>query len=463
MKRRLAAPILVLVLASLMAAPSGAATSSTDWPAYLFGPRHPSTSASTLITPANAGSLVKAWSFTSPKPTMSGQPSGGFVASPIVSGGRVFIGSNTGVFYALNETTGAIAWSRFLGFVPRSTCNARGIASTATVAVDPVTFKSTVYVSSGDGYLFALDAATGSVVWKSVIALQSATQNDYFDWSSPTVANGSVYIGVSSQCDTPLIRGGIKRYDQATGALAAEYFSVPSGAIGASVWSSVAVTATAVYVTTGNVKPGSITGDAYAIVKLDPFTLVRKGKYTVPGGDRVPDSDFGGSPTVFPSGGVQTVGACNKGGFFYAVRASDMSLRWKVRVGNGSPEGTSSCLAAAVWDGSRLFLAGPTTSITGTTYPGSVLRVDPLTGASIWQTGVGGAVIGTPSLNGSGVIAVPIYSNDATQSGTVLVNATDGSIVRFIAGGKQFAQPTFAGGYLFTAAQSGPVTAWKLP
>ena len=463
MKRRLVFPLLALVLASLMAAPSAVATSSTDWPAYLFGPRHPSKSASALITPANAGSLVKAWTFTSPKPTMTGQPSGGFVASPIVYGGKVFIGSNTGVFFALNETTGAVIWSRFLGFVPKSTCNARGIASTATVAVDPVTLKPTVYVSSGDGYLFALDAATGTVVWKSVIALQSATQNDYFDWSSPTVANGSVYIGVTSQCDTPLIRGGVKRYDQATGALASEYFSVPDGAIGASVWSSVAVTATAVYVTTGNVSPGDIEGDAYSIVKLDPVTLVRKAKYTVPGGDRVPDSDFGGSPTVFPAGGVQTVGACNKGGFFYAVRTSDMSLRWKVRAGNGSPEGTSSCLAAAIWDGSRLFLAGPTTTITGTTYPGSVLRVDPLTGVLQWQTGVGGAVIGTPSINGSGVIAVPIWSNDTTRAGTYLLNATDGSIVRFILGGKQFAQPTFAGSYLFTATMGGQVTAWKLP
>ena len=76
---------------------------------------------------------------------------------------------------------------------------------------------------------------------------------------------------------------------------------------------------------------------------------------------------------------------------------------------------------------------------------------------------MGGAIIGTPSINGSGVIAVPIYASDVSQSGTALLNATDGSILRFIPGGKQFAQPTFAGGYLFTGTQSGPVIAWKLP
>jgi outer membrane protein assembly factor BamB len=459
--RRLVPVVLALAVTSV-AAPSLAAGSPSDWPAYLFGPTHPSTSASTLITPANAGSLVRAWTFTSPKRTMTGQPAGGFVASPIVYGGRVFVGSNTGVFFALSELTGTVLWSRFLGFVKKTTCNARGIASTATVAVDPVTLKPTVYASSGDGYLFALDAATGSVVWKSVIAVQSATQNNYFDWSSPTVANGSVYIGVSSQCDAPLIRGGVKRYDQTTGALEAQYFSVPSGQIGASVWSSVAVTSTAAFATTGNAL-GGVNGDAYSIVKLDETNLARVSKYTVPGADRVLDSDFGGSPMIFTAGGVQTVAACNKGGFFYAIRTSDMKLRWKVRVASGSPEGQFACLSAGVWDGSRLFLAGPRTTIGGIGYRGSVRRVDPLTGAAVWQRGLAGEVIGTPSLNGSGVIAVPIYSSDTSQNGAYLLNATNGSIIRFIAGGKQFAQPTFAGSSLFTAAEFGPVTAWRLP
>jgi len=317
-------------------------------------------------------------------------------------------------------------------------------------------------VSSGDGYLFALDASSGAVVWKSVIAVQSSTQNDYFDWSSPTVANGSVYVGVSSQCDAPLVRAGVKRYEQATGALKATYFSVPSGQVGASVWSSVAVTPGAAFATTGNAKSG-VGGDGFSIVKLDPTTLVRSAKYSVPGSDRVLDSDFGGSPNVFTAGGVQTVGACNKDGYFYAVRTSDMGLRWKLRVATGSPEGQSSCLSAGIWDGERLFLAGPATRIGGTAFAGSVRRVDPQTGSPIWERGLGGAVIGTPSLNGSGVIAVPIYSSTASENGIYLLNATSGAVLRFIAGGKQFAQPTFASGFVFTAAQQGPVVAWRLP
>jgi outer membrane protein assembly factor BamB len=74
-------------------------------------------------------------------------------------------------------------------------------------------------VAGGDGYLYALDAATGAVDWKSVIAIPSTTVNDYYDWSSPTVVNGNIYVGVASNCDSPLVAAGLKEYSQATGAL----------------------------------------------------------------------------------------------------------------------------------------------------------------------------------------------------------------------------------------------------
>ena len=453
----------VVVLIVLSASPPATAGPAADWPAYLNNARHASRSASTAITPTNAGTLEQAWTFISPGPTGPGQPGKAFVASPIVFGGRVFIGSNTGVFYALDQATGAIAWSRFLGFSKKLTCNARGIASTATVAVDPATTKPTVYVSSGDGYLFALDAATGSVVWRSEIHAQAADVNDYFNWSSPTVANGSVYVGVSAHCDAPLVRAGVQRFDQATGALRAAYFTVPEGQIGGSVWSSVAANPKAVFATTGNASAG-IAADAYALVKLDATTLVRTAKYTVPGADRVPDSDFGASPVLFSSGGTQLVGACNKGGYFYAVRASDMSLRWKFRIAQGSSGGSTACLAAGVWDGARLFLSGPLTKIGGVDYRGSVRQVDPATGKPVWERGLPGVVIGTPSINGAGLIAAPIYEFNAALSGTYLLDAETGSVVRHLPGGTQFAQPTFAGRYLFTATQTGGVvTAWTLP
>ena len=52
------------------------------------------------------------------------------------------------------------------------------------------------------------------------------------------MSGGKVYIGISSQCDNPLVRGGVKELNQSTGAPVATYFTVPSGSTGGSVWST---------------------------------------------------------------------------------------------------------------------------------------------------------------------------------------------------------------------------------
>ncbi len=127
--------------AGVSAPPAGAVARRTfvNWPAYLHGNAHSSdNSAATAITPAKVAGLTRTWTWRPAGPTMPGQPSG-LLASPTVVNGRIYIGANTGVFYALDEATGHVIWHRFLGFVPTLTCGKLGIVATATVATDPVT------------------------------------------------------------------------------------------------------------------------------------------------------------------------------------------------------------------------------------------------------------------------------------------------------------------------------------
>ena len=134
-----------------------------NWSAFLGGTTHRSFNAgATAITPATAPGLHRVWSFVPAGATMPGQPGPRLFSSPTVFNGRVYIGANTGVFYALSESTGKVIWSRFLGFVTEKTCGARGFTSTATVAPDPKTGAPTVYVAAADGFLYALNAATGA-------------------------------------------------------------------------------------------------------------------------------------------------------------------------------------------------------------------------------------------------------------------------------------------------------------
>src|SRR4051794_22945419 len=119
-RRTLLVSFLVLVLVAMASPAEGAA--QADWPGYLFGPAHSSYNAdAAAITPANAASLTRYWQWKAAPPTMAGQPNASLFASPTVFAGRVYIGANTGVFYALDLATKSVVWSRFLGFVTHKT------------------------------------------------------------------------------------------------------------------------------------------------------------------------------------------------------------------------------------------------------------------------------------------------------------------------------------------------------
>jgi outer membrane protein assembly factor BamB len=454
------------------------AVASQDWPAYLFSSHHPSaTTGPATITLGNAGSLTAAWKFQEQPPT-GNQPPGGFSASPTVADGMVFIGSQTGDLYALQESTGQLVWKRTLDYEQpgnNGNCkNARGIVGTATVAADPQTGKPTVYVP-GARYLYALDAATGAQDWKSLVgpAGSATLVGDYFNFASPTVQNGLVYEGVSHECDLRFVRGGVQAFSQQTGSLQHTFWTDPAGQVGAGVWSSEATTNPWVYVTTGDPKPtGTQLYHAYSFLRLNSGTLALSGSWQL----KLPqaaDLDFGSSPTLFDGtvNGVSTslVGACSKNGRYYTLRRSALGNGpvWSVRVGAADHTGQGMCLASAVWNSqaSALYLAGNTTSINGQTYDGSVREVNPGTGATGWATGLGCEVLGTPALDAAtGVLAVATWASPCRNGtpGVILLNAATGRRLVGLpikVGG--FAQPVFAGPYLLVADESGQVVAYS--
>ncbi|MGH3578535.1 MAG: PQQ-binding-like beta-propeller repeat protein, partial [Mycobacterium sp.] len=236
-RRHLAVFLMVLGLVGGLVgavATSGAATAGTiDWPAYLNGAQHSSYNPDAVaITPANAASLTPAWTFNPPGLGTLGNR---FISSPTVYQGNIYIGSENGTFYDIDEATGGVVWSHFIGQQPKLTCAPLSFATTATVAPDPSTGAPTVYEAAPEGDLYAWDASTGNQLWRSVVGIPSTTQNDYFNWASATVANGMVYAGVSSNCDSPLVQGGLLAFDQSGGGLLARFQTNPTGDLGGSV------------------------------------------------------------------------------------------------------------------------------------------------------------------------------------------------------------------------------------
>jgi len=462
--------------AALLVPVPAQAQGASDWPAYLFGNEHGSyNAAATAITTANAGSLSQVWHFTPP-----GHLGSQLYSTPIVFNGNVYFGSDNGNFYDLSESTGSVVWSHVTKQQPLLSCNwpeqPQGFVATATIAPDISSGQPTVYVAAPDGYLYAWNAADGNQLWKSVIAIPSKKVNDYFNWSSPTVANGRIFVGVASSCDTPLVRGGERSYSQASGQLLATFHSNPRGELGGDIWSSTLVTGDgSVYVDTGNQPPGGPIGRSDSIIRLDPQTLKAKDVFTVPAAQQVGDGDFGSSPVTWTAdlGGVPTemIGACNKNGIFYALRASTLASGpvWTDQLGSSSQQVhyLSLCSSSAVWDQTttQLFLSGNLTTIGGTSFKGSVEQVDPATGVPTWQTGLPGAVLGTPTLDGSGVLAVATCDYSGAPNAVYLLNATDGQILATLSTGDTpvFGQPTFVDNHIFVASVGQGLLAYQPP
>ena len=465
----LALAVALLASLAVVLGPNGVAYADAgDWPGFMFGPDHTSyNAAATSITGSNFANLQPVWRWTVPPSPNKGSTA--LFGTPVSVGGVFYVGANDGEFYAVDESTRQILWTRSFGVIKPLECGSAtlGIHSTAAVATDPSTGKLAVYVNAPDGYLHALDAATGTDLWPAqagLVGVPSTTLNNYYAWGSPVVANGKVYVGIASQCDNPLVPAGVWGFDAGTGAILGEWHSLPNNAIGASVWSTPAVLPDgSVIATTGN-GTGNSPAPLYtdSIVRLDGTNMTLLDSWQIPAAQQANDGDFGASPTVFTAnlagvGPTEMVGACNKNGYFYALRVdapNSMNSNgpvWQRQINKIGTSADGLCVSGAIWDGTRLIQgAGDNTTINNVTYQGGLFALDPATGAPLWETGLPGQIVGSPTEDGSGVVAAQVWASSTNNYGIYLVDAATGTILRYIPLGETriFGQPVFAGNYL---------------
>jgi len=436
---------------------ASAAVTTGDWPQYMTNTFHSSAGQQGVISPAAVASLHPVWHL----------PAGNTVdASVTVVGGRAYVAGRNAVVHAVDATTGVVVWQKQLDKGSSTFCPAKGSVGTPAVLPDPVTGKLTVY-AAGAHRLYALDAATGVQRWSRAIGPATASGAAlYFNWSSPTVRGGRIFMGLAANCEAHLIRGGLVSVDQHTGALLRTYFDTPAGTVGGSIWSSAATDGTSVWVTTGNPDPdGSAVFRSYSVVRLSAATLAEQDWWTVPEGQSA-DLDFGSSPVLFAAtvSGARTllVGACNKNGIFYAWRRGNLAAGpvWERRLAVG---GFPPCLSSAAVDATSLYVAAGATTVGGVDVPAAVRALNPATGAVRWGRPLPCSVVGTPTVDAvSHVLAVPLYrcANPA-DGGVALFNSTTGAPLRTLPSPSPiFAQPVFAAGRLFVGTEGSGVTAY---
>lgn len=382
----LASVIIPAATLGILSHPQDAFAASGDWPTFLFNNGRTGFNGSeTIINRSTASHLKIHWTHTT---------SALITDEPVEANGMVYWGSWDGVEHASRLSDGTDVWTANLGTtIDSCSIQADGVTSTATIATEQIEGVATpvdFVGGGGNATFYALNANTGAVIWQTVLS----SQPDAYIWSSPAVSNNSVYIGLSSLNDCPLVQGQVLQLNAVTGAIQHTFNVVPNGCTGGSVWSSPTIDTTfgMVYVSTGNEGTCSTTEtmtDALIALRTTDLSLVAS--WQIPSAQQITDGDFGASPTLFKAtiGGVshQMAGLINKNGMYYALDRTNISAGplWQVQMAESANNPGVNNLSSSAWNGKSLYVATGATTINGTSCKGGLRAVNPASGAFIWQ------------------------------------------------------------------------------
>jgi polyvinyl alcohol dehydrogenase (cytochrome) len=224
---RRAAAFLALVCIGLLPAtvPSGAGApaSSKNWTSASQSISGNRAQADTTITPANVGSLAIDWVFTD---------HGDVSATPTVQGGAVYFPDFGGYLNAVNAKNGKLIWQNQIsnydgepGAVSRN--------SPLIVGDELVLGDNASGAQSGGAHVFAVNRKNGDLLWSTEVDTNPAA----IITSNPIALNGKIYVGVASNeeadAESPTypccsFRGAVVALSARTGALLWKTYTVPS-------------------------------------------------------------------------------------------------------------------------------------------------------------------------------------------------------------------------------------------
>jgi polyvinyl alcohol dehydrogenase (cytochrome) len=318
------------------------------------------------LTAEQVPDLTLKWAF--------GFPNGSSAYSqPTVVGGRVFVGSDLGYVYSLDTDTGCVHWSFQAQAGVRTAVSIGSVTGVGTA-------RHAAYFGDVAANVYAVDAATGSLLWTQVADPHPIARIT----GAPTLVEGRLYVPVSSleeaagadptyQCCT--FRGAVVAYDASTGEQIWKGYTIPDeprprgtnsvgtqlwAPAGAATWSSPTVDLKrgAVYAATGNsyTAPAVDTSDSVVAFDIDTGELLwaqqatpddaflvgcgPRGPENCPD-DVGPDVDFGNSVilrTLADGRDILVLG--QKSGVAWGLDPDrDGEVVWEQRVGQGSAVG----------------------------------------------------------------------------------------------------------------------------
>ncbi|MFN2615290.1 MAG: PQQ-binding-like beta-propeller repeat protein, partial [Actinomycetota bacterium] len=182
---------------------AGSATTLPAWPVYGHDISNTRHQTDSSIDASNVATLKKRWFFST---------GADVTGTPIVAEGKVFIGDTLGDFFAIDAASGTQLWKRTLSGPVFSTAAYDG---------------GKVFVGDNLNELWAFNAADGSDAW-AVDPVQVETDPNLAPyaqyWGSPVPFDGGIYVGLSGEdkelavsANRKVWRGSVNGIDEQTG------------------------------------------------------------------------------------------------------------------------------------------------------------------------------------------------------------------------------------------------------
>jgi len=291
------------------------------------------------LTAADVPNLKLKWAFGFPGGSQA-------YGNPAIVGGRVFVGSDSGMFYSINADSGCTHWSFQADAGIRSAPTVAPIGSGASA-------RYAVYFGDLKANTYAIDAVTGQLIWKKPVDSHRFARIT----GSVSLYDGRLYVPVSSIEEAPgaqpnyeccTFRGSVVALDAGNGNQIWKTYTVPEAPVqvgknsagtslwapaGAAVWNSPTIDSRrgVLYIGTGNsyTGPAVKTSDSVMAMDLKTGKIVWSNQVTPadaflvgcrPGVENCPkelgpDFDFGNAPMLrtLPAGTGAASGSSRSG------------------------------------------------------------------------------------------------------------------------------------------------------
>jgi len=430
------------------------------WGAGLANTRYQA-AASASLPAANVPRLKLKWAFGF-EGTLAAR------TQPTIVAGVLYTGSERGDVYALDAKTGCTYWTY------RAQAAVRTAMTVAPHRAPGGSTRYAIYFGDGRANAYAVDAEAGTLLWvrkldehpnASITAAPSVHDGRVYvaiSAAGEEVRGGRLDYG----CCT--FRGSVSALDAATGSVAWKSYSILTepkpravnkdgvqllGPAGAGIWGAPTIDTRrgVLYVGTGNGFAEPTQPTTNAILALDLATgRIRWVRQTVPGdvwlwqcpaetpanqncpAKQGPDFDFGTSPLIArTSQGRELLVVPQKSGMLYALDPDrEGAIVWEYRFGEGSALGAQWGAAAD----ERNVYVGVGGSLSAT--PGGMHAIDLESGKRVWfsppkaKLCAGGADERCFAAQGGAVTAIPgVVLSGGADGGLRAYSTRDGSIV----------------------------------